>query len=224
MKKSFILLAMAMTVISCGTAKKVADNNQASQTQTPQTQAPQSQDNGLGELMAKSREQVYAEDPDADNMRAWALYNGFENQNLESFSATIARANLAGEIATLVQTAVDIYDSGARIDNKGVKSAAENVKTAEMKGDNKITAVSQELIKGSRVVMSDRYRQKDGTVNCYTAVEISLKSVLNNIKNNQTIRESISQDRRQQIDYDSKQFEESMQAAYEALKEAKGQN
>lgn len=209
MKKLFVLMAIAMTVLSCGTSKKTTAT----------------QDNGLGELVSKSPEQVYAEDPNADNLRAWSFYNGFENQNLEAFAATVARANLASEIATLVQTAVDIFDSGARIDNKAAneKAFAENAKTAESKGSNKITAVAQELIKGSKVVMTDRYRQKDGTINCYTAVEVSLKGVLNNIKNNQTIREAISQERKAQIDFNSQKFEESMQAAYQALKDFKAQ-
>lgn len=212
MKKVFVFVAIALTFVACGTSKKAASSAQAS-----------GQEESLGEHIQKSPEQLYAEDPDADNIRAWALYNGFESQNLETFAATQARAKLADEIATLVKTAVDIYENGARIDNKSLDKKAENVKTAESKAELKITAVSKELIRGSRVVMSDRYRQKDGTVNCYSAVEVNLKGVLNNIKNNASIQEAISESRKEKIDYNSKKFEQAMQSAFEELKQTKAE-
>ena len=202
-------MAIAIVLVSCGTSKKTATVAKSGE--------------GLGEQIQKSPEQIYAEDPDAETLRAWGFRNGFENQNLESLSATVARAKLADEISTLVKTAVDIYENGARIDNKSVNGKAENVKTLESKDETKITAVSKELIRGSRIVMSDRYRQSDGTVTCYSAVEVNLKGVLDNIKKNASIQEAISESRREKIDFNSKKFEESMQAAFEELKAAKSE-
>lgn len=213
MRKTFFLMATAIALVACGTAKNT----------TSATQDSATAQESLGTLIQKSQEQLFAEDPDADNLRAWASYNGFENQNLESFAATAARANLASEIATLVSTATDLYENGARIDNKSVDGMAENVKMAESKAENGIKAAAKELMRGSRIVMSNRYRQKDGTVTCYAAVEMNLKGVLNNIKNNASIQEAISQSRREQIDFNSKKFEEAMQSAFEELKEAKKQ-
>lgn len=214
MKKHIFFVAVAILLSACGTSKKAVNNSAAQQVV---------QDESLGTLIQKSREQLYAEDPDAENMRAWAMYNGFENQNLESFAAAAARANLATEIATLVKNAIEIYDNGARIDNKAVDGVAENVKTAESKGESKITAVAKELINGSRIVMSDRYRQKDGTINCFAAVEVDVKGVLKNIKNNASIQEAISESRKAKIDYNSARFDEAMQEAFAELKGMKEQ-
>lgn len=205
MKKAIYSLLALMIVASCGTVSKLVNEE------------------SLGTHVQKSPAQIYAEDADADNIRAWASYNGFESQNLENYAATAARAKLGDEIATLVSNAVEMYENGARIESKPVEGNIESASMSESLVNSKIKAVSKELISGSRVVMSDRYRQSDGTVTCFTAVEISVKGIINNIKGKTSVQEAISEGRKAAIDFESKLFEESMKASFEDLKKAKGE-
>lgn len=177
----------------------------------------------LGELKEKSPAQLYAEDPDRNNMRAWGSYNGFADQNLEALAAATARSALAEEISVLIKSAVDRYEGGQRIDNRSLGGQAENVKTTESQGITDIESVSKELIAGSRIAVSNRYIQKDGTETCYIAVEISIDGLINNVKQNSKLQEAISKSRKEEIEYDSRKFKESMQSVFEELKEAKGQ-
>lgn len=211
MKKLFALASIILILASCGSSKKAV--------------APASAPEGksLGLKVQKSPEQLYAEDPEAENMRAWGFRNGFESQNLEALAATEARAKLAEEVATLVKSAIDIYEKNAKIDNKSLNAKAENVKTTESQDIVKVSAVAKELIRGSRIVMSDRYLQEDGTVNCYSAVEVNMKGILDNIKKNASIQEAISESRQARIDFNSKMFEESMKSAFDELKAAKAE-
>lgn len=212
MKKISLILMACLVVASCGVTKKQQAQN-----------TPVQEGESLGAHIQKSPEQLFAEDPDADNLRAWAFYNGFETSNLESFAAAAARARLADEIATLVSNAVSIYENATRVDSKPADEQAQHALLTESQSENLIKAHSKELLKGSRVVMSDKYRQSDGTVTCYAAVEISLKGVLNNLKAQTELQEAISADRRSAIKFDSQQFEEAERQAFEELKEAKMQ-
>lgn len=93
MKKISIIAALAaatlMLVSSCG-AQKAATG-------------------GMGQKKAKSEAQLYAEDPNATTIRAWALYNGFAEDNLEQRAAVLARQELSNTIATLVTGAIENY-------------------------------------------------------------------------------------------------------------------
>lgn len=208
MKKIAIMAVIAIACASCGTQKQATVNSSKS-------------DSTLGTHLQKSPEQLFAEDSDRETMRGWGSYNGFGDQNLESFATAVARAQLADEVSTLVSNAIEIYQGSHRIDNKAVDGVAENAKMAESEAKQQIKAVSKELISGSRIAMSDRYAQKDGTVTCYSAVEISIKAILNNIRNKSQIQAAISDAQKAQIDLNSAKFAEAMQSSFEELKEAK---
>jgi len=200
-----------MTFTSCGSSKNTkADYGDSASTSS-----------SLGERREKSPAQIYAEDPERTNMRAWGMYNGFPDQNLEALAAAAARSALADEISVLVKNAVDRYDNGSRINNRSLEGQAESVMTSESQAQNDIQTVSKELISGSRIAVSERYGQKDGTETCYVAVEISVDALVNNIKQNSKIKEAISKSRREEIAYDSKEFKESMQSVFDELKAAK---
>lgn len=196
------VMVSALTLTSCGSSKKSGST--------------------LGDMKEKSPAQLYAEDADRNNLRAWGQYNGFADQDLESFAATVARGKMSEEVSTLITKAVDIYQNNQKINNRSLGGQAEDVMTGESKGDLDVSAVSKELIAGSRVAVSNRYVQKDGTETCYVAVEISVDALINNAKQNSKLQEAISKSRKEEIVMDSKEFKESMQSAFEDLKAAKG--
>lgn len=208
MKKIAIMALCALLCAACGTSKKAAVS---------------SNENSLGVHAQKSPEQLFAEDSERETMRGWGFYNGFSDQNLESFAAAVARTQLADEVASLVSNAIEIYSGNHRIDNKAVDSPLENAKMAEAAGKQQIKAVSKELVSGSRIAMSDRYIQKDGTVTCYSAVEISIKAILNNIRNKSQIQAAISDAQKASIDFNSQKFAEAMQSSFEELKQMKNE-
>ena len=108
-----------------------------------------------------------------------------------------------------------------RINNLGVRSNAEGVMTEEAQNQLNIQTVSKELIEGSRIAVSDRFAQKDGTQTCYVAVEISVDELVDKINKSGQIKEAISKSRRDEIAFDSKQFKESIQSSFDDLKEEK---
>lgn len=209
-----VLMAVVITALiftSCGSSKSAQSDSGSSA----------SRESTLGQRREKSPAQIYAEDPERTNMRAWGMYNGFPDQNLESLAAATARATLADEISVLVKNAVDRYENTQRINNRGLNGQAESVMTSESQAQNDIQTVSKELIAGSRIAVSDRFTQKDGTETCYVAVEISVDALINNIKQNSQIKEAISKSRREEIAYDSKEFKDSMQSVFDELKDEK---
>ena len=216
MKKNYLFSVVVAVVISavsftsCGSSKSAkADSGSASA------------ESSLGQRVEKSPAQIYAEDPVRTNLRGWGFYNGFPDQNLEAFAAAAARAQLADQVATLVKDGVDRYENGQRINNLGVRSNAEGVMTEEAQNQLNIQTVSKELIEGSRIAVSDRFAQKDGTQTCYVAVEISVDELVDKIKKSGQIKEAISKSRRDEIAFDSKQFKESIQSSFDDLKEEK---
>ncbi|MCR5071048.1 MAG: hypothetical protein K6A62_03895 [Bacteroidales bacterium] len=214
MKESLIFaaIAAALLVVSCGTAKKATNNQQQQQDMST-----------LGQRKAKSPAQIYAEDEMAETLRAWGRYNGFADQNLESYAAAVARGALAERIAVLATSAVRKYDDSKQISNKNVDGVAETAKVAEFASNSEVTTVAKELIKGSRIAVSDRFVQKDGTEDCYVAVEVNMASLIKAVQENQKFQEALSFDRKAEIDFNSEKFRDSMMDAFEELKQAKQQ-
>lgn len=176
----------------------------------------------LGKQKAKSPAQKYAESVSTNTLCGWAQYNGFSDQNLEAFAATNARASLAKEIETYINTGIRIYDSKYSVRSVDVGEKADGIKAGDEGDHGIVEEAAHAIISGSRVVMSDRYVQKDGTETCYTAVEINPDAVINYMKQNKEFKEAISRSRKEQIDYDSQMFKESMQQAFDELKKARG--
>ena len=86
-----------------------------------------------------------------------------------------------------------------------------------------VSTVTQELIRGSKVAVSDRYMLNDGTETAYVCVELDPELLLNNMVNNAKLKEAISQNEKLQIDKDREDFKASMESQIELLNERKAQ-
>lgn len=208
MKKISIIAALAaatlMLASSCG-AQKLAT--------------------GLGQKKAKSEAQLYAEDPDATTIRAWAQYNGFPEDNLEQRAAVLARQELSNTIATLLTASIENYGDTYRTNEMGNGSSGEGggrKLTLSSGSKDKVSTVTQELLRGSRIARSERYVQPDGTETAYVCVELAMETLINNLQDNIELQQVISENEKLYIDWRSERFSQDMQDEFEALKEAKG--
>ncbi len=153
-------------------------------------------------LKEKSCAQKFAEDINRTTMRAWAQYSGFAHMNLEAYAAAAARANLAEQTSVLISRTID------------VPKLSEGNTALEMK------SVAEETIKGSRVVMSDRYVQRNGSEICYVAVEISIDDIIKNIRQSEMIKEALSNATGGRVvDFGSEDFADIMADSFNNIKE-----
>ncbi len=200
------ILFYAMIVIlasSCGASRKAAES---------QVEAPAK--------VWKSEAQIYAEDPDRTNLRAWAKYTGFPQERLESIAATRARAELANSISVLIINAYKEFGENIGESNLSaeadatVKSHLERIEKLE----DEIQAVANGFIKGSRIVMSDRYREKNGTETAYVCVEMPLETIEEQIQESKNFKKIFNDEDIKRIDDREKKFKKSMKDAFEELK------
>ena len=205
MKKISIIAALAaatlMLVSSCG-AQKAATG-------------------GMGQKKAKSEAQLYAEDPNATTIRAWALYNGFAEDNLEQRAAVLARQELSNTIATLVTGAIENYSDTYSKQQMGGTEGIDKRRTLSESSKDKVSSVTQELIRGSRIAVSDRYVQSDGTETAYVCVELDIPGVIDNLKNNTDLQDVISKEEKLDIDFSSEVFSDSVSEEFSKLNDLK---
>lgn len=86
-----------------------------------------------------------------------------------------------------------------------------------------VSTVTQELIRGSKVAVSDRYMLNDGTETAYVCVELDPEILLNNVFNNTKLKEAISKNEKVNIDEDREGFKDSQNGQIETLNERKAQ-
>lgn len=205
MKKISIIAALAaatlMLVSSCG-AQKAATG-------------------GMGQKKAKSEAQLYAEDPNATTIRAWALYNGFAEDNLEQRAAVLARQELSNTIATLVTGAIENYSDTYSKQQMGGTEGIDKRRTLSESSKDKVSSVTQELIRGSRIAVSDRYVQSDGTETAYVCVELDIPVLIDNLKNNTDLQDVISKEEKLDIDFSSEVFSDSVSEEFSKLNDLK---
>ena len=205
MKKISIIAALAaatlMLVSSCG-AQKAATG-------------------GMGQKKAKSEAQLYAEDPNATTIRAWALYNGFAEDNLEQRAAVLARQELSNTIATLVTGAIENYSDTYSKQQMGGTEGIDKRRTLSESSKDKVSSVTQELIRGSRIAVSDRYVQSDGTETAYVCVELDIPGLIDNLKNNTDLQDVISKEEKLDIDFSSEVFSDSVSEEFSTLNDLK---
>lgn len=215
-----------MFMASCGSSKQAQNDammmqmmqmmqqqNQQSQQQTQSASA-----NSLGVEIAQSPAQQYAEAADATTMRAWASYNGFADDQLEQVAAGIARGELSNMLAVFVENALGDFVDRATMQGQTSDGAAKK----RIKDDvvqTKLKVVSAALIKGSKMVRSNRYGQADGTHTAYVCVEIEPKMIAEKIKNDAALINAISDDERLKIAFKSKMFDEEMQGSFERFRD-----
>lgn len=205
MKKISIIAALAaatlMLVSSCG-AQKAATG-------------------GMGQKKAKSEAQLYAEDPNATTIRAWAQYNGFAEDNLEQRAAVLARQELSNTIATLVTGAIENYSDTYSKQQMGGTEGIDKRRTLSESSKDKVSSVTQELIRGSRIAVSDRYVQSDGTETAYVCVELDIPGLIDNLKNNTDLQDVISKEEKLDIDFSSEVFSDSVSEEFSTLNDLK---
>lgn len=197
----FVVAAM-MLLSACGAQKQVKS--------------------GIGQKKEKSEAQLYAEDPNAESIRTWAQYNGFPDDNLEQRAAVLARQEMANTVATLVTGAIENYSEDYSMQQ--MQSGGEGIekrRTLSGESKEKVSSVTQELLRGSKIAVSDRYIQSDGTETAYVCVELDLETLLNNLIKNDALQQVISETEKMVLDFRSKLFSEEMKEQYEILKEEK---
>jgi len=217
-----------MFMVSCGSSKQAQNDAmmmqmmqmmQQQQQMQDQQQQPQSvSTNGLGVEIAESPAQQYAKAADATTMRAWASYNGFADDQLELVAAGIARGELANMLAVFVENALGGFVDRAAMQGLTSDGAAKK-KIKDDEVQTKLKVVSEALIKGSKMVRSNRYGQADGTHTAYVCVEIEPKMIAEKIKNDAALINAISDDERLKIAFRSKMFDEEMQSSFERFRD-----
>ena len=160
---------------------------------------------GIGTHQTKSKEQKYAEKKSRKTFREWGSYEGFSSMDLEGFAASVARKKLAERVGVYVEpiTAnyLDAVDADS-INEKTGKDIKDNEAQQRAEGNFKLSADA--FIRNSRVVMTDRYVQNDGTVVCYAAVEVSIDDVEAVVMTTKAMRKAFKE---AGIDVDSPEFE-----------------
>ena len=233
--KQFVCGSLAgisvLFMASCGSSKQAQNDAMMMQMmqmmqQQQQNQVQQQQNQGqqkasgssLGMEIAKSPAQQYAEAADATTMRAWASYNGFADDQLENVAAGIARGELSNMLAVFVENALTDYVD--RVTKQGQTSdgaAKKKIKDDEVQ--TKLKVVSEALIKGSKMVRSNRYAQADGTHTAYVCVEIVPQMIAEKIKNDAALINAITDDEALKIAFKSKMFDEEMQNSFERFRD-----
>lgn len=226
-KMFLLVVAIVMVMASCGTSKQSQSDlmmmqmmqmmmqNQGGQQQQQQQPATSS----LGQEVAKSPAQLYAEDPEAESIRAWAFYNGFSDDQLEAVAADLARGNLSNSLTVFVQNALENFVD--RLSKQGLTN--EGIAKKKVKDDkttSKLKVVSENLIQGAKVVKANRYRQADGTETAFVCVELDPSVVANKIRNEAEIINAISDNEAMKIAFKSQMFDETMQESFEQFRAA----
>lgn len=213
MRKTFLffITISVMMLTSCGTSRQIATSNQTAQ--QPQTSS-------LGEEVEKSPAEIYARDLNANTIRGFGTFNGLPGMPVEQLAANNARGELVSSLTSLVKTSIMTY-----YNQYGQSSADLEHLTSVLEGKTKANAetqtVAQELINGSRVAVSNTYKQPNGTMTSYVCVELAPSQVLESIRANHTFQELINKEAQMYIDFKSQEFEKSMEAAHEELKRLK---
>jgi hypothetical protein len=130
---------------------------------------------------------------DKKNFRAYADAKS-QNMNMARQKAmTQAKANLAGIISTTIKTVNDSYMNERQFGDKMEFEAKFESLTREI--------VNQQL-NNIEVVCEEQSVTKDGMYNKFIAIQISMKSIA------EEVEKQITRDQKLQIDYDKMKFEE----------------
>jgi hypothetical protein len=223
------LLGIAMLVAtSCGSSKTSQSDLMMMQMMQMMQQQQQQQNyqnqysnqaSGLGREVAKSPAQFAAEDPNATQARAWGSYNGFPDDDLEYAATNIARGKLSESLSIWVQTAFSNFVD--RMTKEGLTSdGMAQKKVRDENTTNKIKNVSENLIQGSKVIVSNRYRQANGTETAYVCVELDPQIVINKMKNDASIINAITDDEQLKIKIKSHMFDKEMADTFDQYRAA----
>lgn len=147
----------------------------------------------IPQIQTKSKAQKYAEKKKKDTIRAWAQYTGFASMDLESFAAAAARVKLAEAMEVYVEKIVEHYNDAAPFDKINETGMAVKEYESLQKSSSRLKSVTDALIRNSRVVLTDRYVDKDGTVVCYAAVEVRISDIETVSKTSQAVSNALKE-------------------------------
>ena len=141
--------------------------------------------------------------------------------NLEQRAAVLARQELSNTIATLVTGAIENYSDTYSKQQMGGTEGIDKRRTLSESSKDKVSSVTQELIRGSRIAVSDRYVQSDGTETAYVCVELDIPGLIDNLKNNTDLQDVISKEEKLDIDFSSEVFSDSVSEEFSKLNDLK---
>lgn len=219
MKKIILMVAAATMFISCGTTKQVQQYAPQNYSSTSKNQVA---NGGLGAEVAKSPAQIYAEDPNATTLRAYASYNALPSMNVIALATNQARGELALSIAALVKAANTTYmEQYSKEQLSGQQ--IEQIMLANSSANQKIEQVAAELVRFAPVKVSNEYMQPNGTKTAHVAVELHPQNILKAIQENTEYQEAVNSKMQAEIDYKSEQYGQSLTQSFEELKQAKAE-
>lgn len=138
--------------------------------------------------------------------RAKSLGKSPDMATAKKIALNNAKAEIAGLISTKIKSVTDNYTNQRSITN---------AQDFENKFENLAREVVSQQLNDVSIIGEKVFRDKTGTVEYWVAVEVSKEAIMNGITN------KVSQDKKLQIDYDKKKFEEVMNSEMEKLENEK---
>ncbi len=205
-------VAVIILISSCGASRKVINS-------TMQHQAP---NNGLGVEIAKSPAQQYAEDLTATTLRGYGSYNSLPGMQGMVYATNIARQDLVNSIETFVQSAVSNYSEQYLRQNLS-DSNLQKVMEGVSKAGTSVKSVAERLVANTPPVVRNSYTQPDGSVTDHVCVELAPSRIIEALASDNEFKEVIGQEAQLYIDWKSKEFDKSMESAFEEMRKAKNE-
>ena len=138
--------------------------------------------------------------------RAKSLGKSPDMATAKKIALNNAKAEIAGLISSKIKSVTDNYTNQRSITN---------AQDFENKFENLAREIVSQQLNDVSIIGEKVFRDKTGTVEYWVAVEVSKEAIMNGISN------KVSQDKKLQIDYDKKKFEEVMNAEMDKLENEK---
>lgn len=120
----------------------------------------------------------------------------------KKIALTNAKAELAGLITTTIKSVTHNYTN---------QRSVADAQDFENKFDNLTKEIVAQQLNNVSIIGEKVFKDKAGTVEYWVAVEMATESVISGLESR------ISQDKKLQIDYDKKKFEEATKAEFEKM-------
>lgn len=117
-----------------------------------------------------------------------------------------SKAEIAGLISTKIKSVTDNYTN---------QRSVTNAQDFENKFENLAREVVSQQLNDVNIIGEKVFKDKNGTVEYWVAIQISKEAIMNGVT------DKISHDKKLQIDYDKKKFEEVMNSEMEKLDKEK---
>jgi acetylglutamate synthase len=141
-----------------------------------------------------------------DLFRAKSVGKSPDMATAKKIALNNAKAEIAGLIQTTIKSVTDNYTN---------QRSTTDAQDFENKFENIAREVVLQQLNDISIIGEKVFKDKSGTVEYYLAIEISKESVINGITS------KVGQDKKLQIDYDKKKFEEIMNAEMEKMENGK---